>query len=150
MHSVFDSKTINILVSRLEQLENTSTPEWGTMNVSQMLKHCIACEEMYQGKLTIKRAFIGKLFGKMALKSIMREGVQLKKNQPTSPILCFEGDDSIETDKNTWIHLLKSYPNMSENAFKDFVHPFFGAMTRDQIGKIAYKHTDHHLRQFGI
>ena len=29
-----------------------------------------------------------------------------------------------------------------------FVHWFFGKMTREQIGQLVYKHTDHHLRQF--
>jgi len=30
-----------------------------------------------------------------------------------------------------------------------FIHPFFGPMTKEQIGFFAYKHSDHHLRQFG-
>ena len=68
MHTVFDSKTISELIKRIDQLKKTSVPEWGAMNISQMIKHCIACEEMYQGKIKLKRAFIGKLFGKMAYK----------------------------------------------------------------------------------
>jgi len=35
-----------------------------------------------------------------------------------------------------------SFPDYS------FVHPFFGKMTKEQIGYHAYKHIDHHLRQF--
>jgi len=30
-----------------------------------------------------------------------------------------------------------------------FIHDFFGKMTREEIGILAYKHLDHHLRQFG-
>ena len=29
-------------------------------------------------------------------------------------------------------------------------HPIFGEFTRDQWGKMQYKHLDHHLRQFGV
>jgi hypothetical protein len=29
-------------------------------------------------------------------------------------------------------------------------HPVFGRMTRRAWGALAYKHTDHHLRQFGV
>ena len=29
-------------------------------------------------------------------------------------------------------------------------HPIFGEMNRDEWGKIAYKHIDHHFRQFGV
>jgi hypothetical protein len=42
-----------------------------------------------------------------------------------------------------WI-LGKNYSN------EDFIHDFFGKMTKEQIGVFAYKHTDHHLRQFGV
>jgi len=28
------------------------------------------------------------------------------------------------------------------------MHPFFGKMTKEQVGYLAYKHTDHHLWQF--
>lgn len=34
------------------------------------------------------------------------------------------------------------------NTLDDFMHPFFGKITREQIGYLAYKHDDHHLRQF--
>ena len=29
-------------------------------------------------------------------------------------------------------------------------HPSFGTFTKDQWGKMQYKHLDHHLRQFGV
>ncbi len=29
-------------------------------------------------------------------------------------------------------------------------HPVFGLMTRAQWGRWAYRHMDHHLRQFGV
>ena len=41
MHTVFDSKTISELIKRIDQLEKTCNPQWGTMNVSQMIIHCL-------------------------------------------------------------------------------------------------------------
>ncbi len=29
-------------------------------------------------------------------------------------------------------------------------HTSFGKLSRRQYGKLAYKHTDHHFRQFGV
>jgi len=43
-----------------------------------------------------------------------------------------------------WIGLLSESENYSN---PKFVHDFFGKMTKEQIGILVYKHTDHHLRQ---
>jgi hypothetical protein len=42
---------------------------------------------------------------------------------------------------------VEAYANYSNPGF---VHDFFGKMTDEQIGIFAYKHADHHLRQFGV
>ncbi|MEO6305792.1 MAG: DUF1569 domain-containing protein [Bacteroidia bacterium] len=48
-------------------------------------------------------------------------------------------------EKNKWVSLIEHYEKFSN---PDFIHPFFGKMTEAQIGVMAYKHSDHHLRQF--
>ncbi len=30
------------------------------------------------------------------------------------------------------------------------LHPVFGKFTKEQYGKMNYKHLDHHLTQFGV
>ena len=52
----------------------------------------------------------------------------------------------VATQKKIWIDLIADYADFSNSRF---VHDFFGKMTREEIGILAYKHTDHHLRQFG-
>ena len=46
-----------------------------------------------------------------------------------------------------WIALIEGYAQYSNT---DFVHAFFGKMTKEQVGIMTYKHTDHHLRQFNV
>jgi len=53
------------------------------------------------------------------------------------------GDLDKETMK--WISMIEGYEQFSHFGF---IHPFFGKMTKEQIGYFVYKHTDHHLRQF--
>jgi hypothetical protein len=53
----------------------------------------------------------------------------------------------LEAEKSKWVDLIKSYENFDN---PDFIHDFFGKMTRTQIGVLVYKHCDHHLRQFGV
>ena len=65
MKTIFDKNTREELINRINSLDENSTPQWGKMNIYQMLKHCTLCEEMYLGKTKYKRAFIGRLFGRV-------------------------------------------------------------------------------------
>src|SRR5688500_272948 len=100
------------------------------MNPYQMLKHCTLSEEIFQGKKQYKRLFIGRIFGKMALRGILKDNSPMKRNQPTHPDLKIKGSGSFDKEREKWIWLLKEYENYSDT---DFVHPFFGKMTREQI-----------------
>ena len=146
MKSVFDKITREDLVTRISALNENNKAQWGKMTLSQMIRHCILCEEMYQGKTTYKRAFIGRLFGKTGLKSLLKDESPIKRNSPTSPhFIIKETTGNIPSEKDKWISLIKEYDQYPNN---DFEHWFFGKMTKEQVGYFVYKHTDHHLRQF--
>lgn len=146
MKSIFDTRTSEELISRIKGLKADSPNQWGKMNAYQMVKHCTLSEEMFHGKKTYKRLFIGRLFGGMALKGILKDEKPMKKNQPTGSEMKITGTGNFEAEKTKWIQLVQAYDSYSNPGF---VHPFFGPMTASQIGKYVYKHIDHHLRQFG-
>ncbi|WP_316806515.1 DUF1569 domain-containing protein [Pedobacter agri] len=146
MKTIFDTKTVGELVGRINSLQANSQAQWGKMDAYQMLKHCTLSEEMFQGKKQYERLFIGRLFGVMALKGILKNEDPMKKNQPTHPEMKITGTGNFDAEKAKWIELLQGYARFSNNKF---IHPFFGKMTTEQIGNYVYKHTDHHLRQFG-
>ncbi|XLS29687.1 DUF1569 domain-containing protein [Flavobacteriaceae bacterium M23B6Z8] len=150
MKTVFDKSIADSLVERIAQLNENSSRQWGKMSPSQMVRHCILSEEMYQGTTAYKRLFIGRLFGKMALKSTLKDENPLKKNEPTHPTFKIKGEGDLTAEKEAWAGLIKQYNSLNGTTFDNFVHPFFGAMNKDQIGHMVYKHTDHHLRQFGV
>ncbi len=145
METIFNQETINGLTEQINQLKKSDNAQWGKMNAYQMLKHCTLSEEMFQGKTQYKRLFMGKIFGRMALKGILKDDKAMKKNQPTHPDFIITGSGNFEAEKEKWIDLLNGYSHFSN---RNFVHPFFGKMSKDEIGKYVYKHTDHHLRQF--
>lgn len=146
MKTVFDTKTVDGLVGRIHLLQADTRRQWGKMDACQMLKHCTLSEEVFQGKKQYNRLFMGRLFGGMVLKGLLKNEDPMKKNQPTHPEMRITGTGDFEAERTKWIALLKSYSSFSNSGF---VHPFFGKMTKDQIGQFVYKHTDHHLRQFG-
>jgi hypothetical protein len=143
--TVFDPVTRNGLIVRINTLCEASTRQWGKMTLYQMLKHCTLWDEMAQGKKTFKRMPLGLLFGRMSLRGLLKDG-PLKKNMPTVPAFRITGDGDVPAEKANWIALIEEYasfPNLG------FLHPFCGNITKEQTGILAYKHADHHLRQFG-
>jgi hypothetical protein len=146
MKSIFDKVTRDELTSRISNLNENSIAQWGKMNVGQMLEHCARAEELYLGKTYMKRAFIGYLFGKMALKNMLKDDAPVKRNMPTKPEFVVTGTyDDIESGKERWAALIQSYEQYNKPVF---VHFFFGPMSKEQLGYFVYKHADHHLRQF--
>jgi len=146
MKTIFDTATTHDLIARINTLQPDHKARWGKMNAYQMLKHCTLSEEMVLGHKQYKRLFAGRLFGKMALKGLLKNENPVKKNQPTHPDMKISGTGNFGEQQTKWITLLKEYAQFNNETF---MHPFFGNMTREQIGSYVYKHTDHHLRQFG-
>src|SRR5438132_9111034 len=85
MKSVLDKTTRDEMIGRINRLDENSTAKWGQMNVYQMVRHCVLCEELYLGQVQHKRSFIGRLFGKTGLKNLLKEDKPFPKSAPTSP-----------------------------------------------------------------
>ena len=146
MKSIFDKQKRDELINRIDSLNENSKAAWGKMNIYQMLKHCTLWEEWILSEKKSKQTLMGRLFGKMVLKNILKDEKPLRRNTPTIPEFKLkETDGDVASEKAKWTSLLEEYANFSN---QNFVHPFFGKMTKEQIGYLAYKHSDHHLRQF--
>src|ERR1700732_4145324 len=87
MKTIFDKTTRDELINRINTLNENNTAQWGKMTIYQMIKHCALWEEMALSKKKYKRAFIGRLFGKMALKGLIKDDRPLARNAPTIPEL---------------------------------------------------------------
>jgi len=150
MKDIFNPQTIQEFQARIEKLTPNSQGQWGKMNVYQMLKHCVGNEQLLLGQRHFKRIFLGRLFGKMALKSNIKDDSPMSKNSMTHPDLVIKGNGDMEQEKQAWINLLHEYPARKTSDYNNFIHPFFGKMSSEQVSRFAYKHIDHHLRQFGV
>jgi hypothetical protein len=149
MKTIFDKSIREQLIGRIKHVNQSNKGGWGKMNVFQMLKHNTYWNGWILGKNdhTYKQTFMGKIFGKIALKKMIKDEKPFDKNIPTShQFKAKELDGDLEKEKLKWISLIHEYENFNN---PNFVHDFFGTMTKEQIGILVYKHTDHHLRQFG-
>jgi len=147
MKSTFDKSTRDELIARINLLNENSNAEWGTMNVYQMIRHCILWDEMVIGNKKYKRVNEGRLFGKKALMNVLKDENPLNRNSSSIPdFIIKETNGDIANERIKWMAIVEQYADFTDDKFN---HPFFGKMTREQIGYLAYKHIDHHLRQFG-
>lgn len=146
MKTILDKTTRGELINRINTLHEHSTAQWGEMNIYQMLEHCSLYEEMLLGRKKFKRMFLGRFFGKMALKSLIGNDDPIKRNLPTIPeIKITQSNGDISFGKKKWISQLEEHAHASAAHVE---HAFCGKLTVEQIGYLSYKHTDHHLRQF--
>ncbi|WP_241237817.1 DUF1569 domain-containing protein [Pseudoflavitalea rhizosphaerae] len=148
--SIFDPAIRKALILRIQSLNDNSQRQWGKMTVCEMAKHMNNWNEWVLGKKegqAYRQDLLGKIFGKLALRSQTKDNTPMRKGMPAGPhvIKKFSGD--LEMQKKAWIENVEAYANYSNPRF---VHDFFGKMTDEQIGIFAYKHADHHLRQFGV
>lgn len=147
MQTILTPSTREALIDRIQQLSEESTPQWGSMTVYQMAKHCAMAEEMFLGKTFYPRVFLGRIFGRVALQGMIRDDKPFTRNARTSEAFVVSGNGELAPVKDAWIQLIREYSSY-ENPF--IVHWFFGKMTKEEIGRFTYKHIDHHLRQFNV
>ena len=145
MKSVYEAATRDELVARIRMLTENSRAQWGKMTVFQMLKHCSRWDEMAMSGKKYKRVFMGRIFGRMALRQMIQRDRPMGRSMPTIPELIVKENGSVAVQKEKWIGLIEKHGGGFNPGF---VHPFFGKMTREEVGLLAYKHADHHLRQF--
>lgn len=148
MRSINDKTTREELIKRVSSITEQNKVQWGTMNAFQILKHCVDWEELALGKKTQKRSIMGFLFGKILLNSTIKDEKDLGRNLPTLPeLIVNEANGNFAAEKAKWILLLECYNDLSEPQHS---HPVFGKINKVQLGRLSYKHNDHHLRQLGV
>lgn len=151
MKSLFNQKTAGLLQQRIEQLQPQAQPLWGTMNVTEMLLHCnkvlhnlLTAPPPASPKKTSVKQYLTRW---MVLYVLPRfpKGAQAPKQVRTKGLV---RDEEFEQQKAALIQLIHTF-----GAHKEPIrlpHPYFGNISTDQWGLTAWKHTDHHLRQFGV
>ncbi len=148
--SIMDPVHRESILKRISLLRKELQPLWGEMTSYQMVKHCRLFEAWILGignwDYSISRS--GPEEAAEALVQVTGNDTPLQKFAPSSSFLLVnEKEGNFEGEKELWVSHLDNYATFKN---EEFVHDYFGKMTVEQIGIFAFKHTDHHLRQFGI
>lgn len=147
LKDLFDPRVKRDILDRIDKLSPQSQPQWGKMNVAQMLAHLQMPIGNALGIYTLPRTLLGRIVGPLVKRGMYSEK-PFKRNSPTDPSFVMTGHEkNFEKEKQGMITIVNDF---KEENIKNEIHPFFGTLTKEQWSKAMYKHIDHHLRQFGV
>ena len=140
----------NKLIQRLKNLRGDEQPSWGKMSLDQMLSHLVQASEM---PFTSSVAEHSNVLTRTVIKPLILYVLPMPKEVKVSaeldqrqkgrkPLGHIEDRELVIS----LIHKLGTLPD----SYKCLNHPFFGEMSAKEWARIAHKHIDHHLKQFGV
>jgi len=147
--NLFEPSSAIEIKKRIELLGPDAERQWGAMNAAQMLAHCSAWMEWAVGVKTPPRSFVGRIFGKMAKRSVLGEG-PIRRNMPTEKSLIMQGERDFATGQQRLVDWVERFSAGGPEGCTTQPHCFFGHMTPLEWAVLGYKHLDHHLKQFGV
>lgn len=137
------------IISRVEKLTVNQKALWGNMNATEMLAHCNSCNKQIleegrgKDKTTVKQYLL------RILALYIAPG--FKKGLASEPVHITKGKvdaSQFDLQKKEFIRLIEKFPLNTKEL--TLTHPAFGNISTRQWGIAAFKHMDHHLRQFAL
>ena len=149
MNSIYDKASNEAMIARINKLTPESKAVWGKMNVAQMYRHCAVAIDIAFGNSNLKVNFLTKLLGKMLKKKVFYGG-EMGKNSPTAKEFIITENLDLEKTKAELIVRFSRFTSEGKSVIKTTNHPFWGKMNYEDWDVLMWKHTDHHLKQFGV
>jgi hypothetical protein len=144
--SLSNARVRQEVLDRLGRLSPEATPLWGRMTAPQMLAHLADWMLMAQGELEV--AAIQRLLRYPPIKQLVIYYLPFPKGVPTAPELIKRKPSAWAVEHAAVCRHVQSFENSNQKELWP-AHPVFGKMTPRAWGVLAYRHMDHHLRQFG-
>ena len=147
MGSILNDKDRAEIVNRIKSLSTSSTARWGSMNVTGMLQHLRRSTQMAVGELAV--ASVNKRALQMfPLKHLILYVLPFPKGAPTATELKPVDAVSFEEERAAVLELIERV-GTGPSEGNGPAHPLFGPMTWREWAVATYKHSNHHLKQFG-
>ena len=133
---------------RIGLVTSASAPRWGRMDAKAMLTHLKQSAQMALGELPVASKS-KRIFQVFPIKHLILHVVPFPKGAPTAPELLVSDAASVDAIRSELVSLLERI-GAGPRAGDGPDHPLFGRLSFREWGVATYKHTDHHLRQFGV
>ncbi|HEV3050633.1 MAG TPA: DUF1569 domain-containing protein [Longimicrobium sp.] len=146
MPTLFDDAARAGIHARIDRLTADRRPLWGKMNVGQMIVHLTAQLRTGLGELACapKKTPLDNWLMRRLLIYVL----PWPKGTPTAPELLAQPSTTWEQDLAALRAAMDRFAARGPGGVWA-VHPAFGRLTGRMWGVLAWRHLDHHLRQFG-
>jgi hypothetical protein len=134
-------------LSPIGSVTSASVPRWGQMDAKAMLTHLKRSAPMALGDLPVE-CKSKRVFQVFPIKHLILHVVPFPRGAPTAPELLVPDAasfDALRSELVSFVERIGAGPRDGDGP----VHPLFGRLSFREWGVATYKHTDHHLRQFG-
>ena len=146
MPTIWSDADRQALVTRIRHVSPDAQARWGRMTARGMLAHIHESARMALGELDVAPKKLPIRYP--PLKQFIIYLMPFPKGAPTAPELVRrQADDWIAELVDLEAAIDRLAAKSPEATWPD--HPAFGTMSRRAWGTLVYRHTDHHLRQFG-
>lgn len=150
MKNVFDEGAAAQLAQRAQKLQAGTAPLWGTMSAAEMLAHCnrVNAHLLVPAAPPTKKTSVKQLLARwVVLYGMPRlpKGAQAPRQVLTKGTV---GNEAFNEQQQLFVDMVH---RMGQHTLPvHHRHPYFGNLNTKQWGLAAWKHIDHHLRQFGV
>lgn len=147
MPTAWEPAVRHALVARARTLTPQHTAKWGKFSVAGMLSHLNESARMATGQLPVT----GKgpaLLRFPPLRYLIIHRLPMPKSAPSAPEL-LAGCDAADFARELQT-FAETFVRLDGVSHVLVPHPLFGELSHASWGVLIHKHTDHHLRQFGV
>jgi len=149
---MWDSTTRRSTLARFAQLRPDAQPLWGRFSAHAMVAHLIDSSRMALGTMPVRRArgSVARVIRLPGVRHLFVYVLPFPRNAPTARELLTGAPGNWDADIATFTQTVEDLAERAEDPRVQWPeHPLFGPLTRRDWGVLGYRHTDHHLRQFG-
>jgi hypothetical protein len=149
MMTMWDAPAAQEIHDRISRLTPERRGAWGRMTAPAMVCHLAESARMALGELQVVPVNLPIRFP--PLKQLIIYLAPFPKGAPTAPELIARPPADWSKDVADLQRVLERVRarGADQNAVWP-THPAFGRLSRRAWGVLIYRHTDHHLRQFGV
>lgn len=150
MENIFEPAVTAKVLDRINALTPQTKPEWGKMNVSQMMAHCNVAYEMTFENKHPKPNFLMRWLIKLTAKDVVCGDKPYEKGQRTAPAFIISDQRDFEIEKSRLIGYIRKTQELGSDHFEGRESLSFGKLSSAEWNTMFYKHLNHHLTQFGV
>ena len=145
--TIFDPIARAALFGRIDRLDAEATARWGSFTPPKMLAHLIEAVRMALGDLPVPRR--RSILGNRVVRYLVIHVFPFPRGAPTAPQLLARAPEDWAADAAALKAVIDRAAGQAAGGTWQ-PHPVFGDLSTADWGVMIFKHTDHHLTQFGV